>query len=115
LGHGGVFGGRGFATVVDDAGAELSMSDELAALRLAPRRARALLHIATHPYASNREIAASIGIHDDSQVSRLLARMQDLGLVLNHAESDNPGGPNAWQLTTTGQRLLGALEAAALS
>jgi DNA-binding MarR family transcriptional regulator len=85
------------------------VSKELEALRLAPRRAKALLHLATHPYASNREIAAGIGIRSDAQMSRLLARMQDLGLVINHAQPGDHGGPNAWRLTADGERLLAAL------
>jgi hypothetical protein len=48
-------------------------------LRNAPRKTAALLHIATHPGASNRAIAAGIGIADEAQISRLLALMQDLG------------------------------------
>jgi hypothetical protein len=84
----------------------------LEALRLAPVRTRALLHIATHPYASNRGIAAGIGIGSDAQISRLLARMQDLGLVVNHAQPENHGGANAWQLTVDGRRLVRALKGA---
>lgn len=87
------------------------MSEEgLEAVRLAPRRAMALLHIATHPDASNREIAAGIGIGNDAQTSRLLARMQDLGLVVNRAPLHNSGGPNAWQLTVDGRRLVRSLK-----
>jgi predicted transcriptional regulator len=85
------------------------MSKEPAAqLRRAPRRTGALLHIATHPEASNREIAEGIGIADDAQISRLLARMQDLGLIRNHAGVGNHGGANAWQLTAEGRGLLSA-------
>jgi hypothetical protein len=42
-------------------------------------------------------------------MSRLLARMQDLGLVINHAQPGDHGGPNAWRLTADGERLLAAL------
>jgi DNA-binding MarR family transcriptional regulator len=80
------------------------------ALRRAPRRTRALLHIASHPDASNREIAAGIGIGDDAQISRLLARMQDLGLLYKRTQADNHGGANAWQLTADGRRLVTALK-----
>ena len=81
-------------------------------LRRAPRRTRALLHIAAHPDASNREVAAGIGIGSEAQVSRLLVRMQDLGLVLNRARAHNHGGPNAWQLTADGRRLVRAVKSA---
>ena len=87
------------------------MSKEPSArLRRAPRRTGALLHIATHPEASNREIAEGIGIADDAQISRLLARMRDLGLIRNHARAGNHGGANAWQLTAEGRRLISAVK-----
>jgi DNA-binding MarR family transcriptional regulator len=70
----------------------------------------ALLHIASNPQASNRDIAAAIGMVDDGQVSKLLARMQDLGLISNRAQADNHGGANAWQLTPDGARVVGALK-----
>jgi DNA-binding MarR family transcriptional regulator len=76
---------------------------------LAPRRHEALTFLLTHPDASNREIAAGIGITDEAQASRLLARMEDLGLVRNRNHY-NHGAPNAWQLTADGRRLLHALE-----
>jgi DNA-binding MarR family transcriptional regulator len=108
--------GRGARTVVSahspeerTAGVQRAGEQALHALRLAPRRAMALLHIAAHPDASNREVAAAIGIDDDAQTSRLLARMQDLGLILNQAQQENRGGPNAWQLTTDGSELVRAL------
>ena len=82
----------------------------VAQLRRAPRRTGALLHIATHPEANNREIAEGIGITDDGQVSRLLARMQDLGLIRNRAGAGTHGGANAWQLTAEGRRLLSVVK-----
>jgi DNA-binding MarR family transcriptional regulator len=80
-------------------------------LALAPRRYEALMFLATHSDASNREIAAAIGISDDGQTSRLLARMQDLGLIHNRTLYNN-GAPNAWRLTADGRRLVQALEGA---
>jgi hypothetical protein len=77
-------------------------------LRHAPRKTAALLHIATHPGASNRAIAAGIGIADEAQSSRLLARMRDLELIVNRAH--DRGGPNAWHLTAAGSRLARALK-----
>jgi hypothetical protein len=80
------------------------------ALRRAPRRVMALLHIANHPLSSNREIAAGIGIGDDAQISRLLVRMEDLGLVLNCTQAADHGGANAWQLTAEGTHVVSALK-----
>ena len=79
-------------------------------LRRAPRMMEALLHVASSPDASNREIAAAIGVASDAQASRLLARLQDLGLILNHAQPHNHGGSNAWQLTAVGTRVTTALK-----
>jgi DNA-binding MarR family transcriptional regulator len=76
---------------------------------LAPRRHEALMFLLTHPDASNREIAAGAGITDQAQASRLLARMEDLGLIRNR-NPDNHGAANAWQLTADGRRLLHALD-----
>jgi hypothetical protein len=70
----------------------------------------ALLHIASNPQASNREIAAAIGMADDGQVSKLLARMADLGLVVNRTQAINHGGANAWQVTADGARAVSALK-----
>jgi DNA-binding MarR family transcriptional regulator len=81
------------------------------ALRLAPRGTAALLYIATHPGASNREIAAGTPIGDQSQTSKLLARMQDLELVVNRTDSHHPRR-KAWYLTVAGRRLARALKRA---
>jgi DNA-binding MarR family transcriptional regulator len=77
-------------------------------LRHAPRKTAALLHIATHPGASNRAVAAGIGIRDEGQSSKLLTRMQDLGLVVNRTH--DRGRPNAWHLTVAGRRLVRAFK-----
>ena len=79
------------------------------ALALAPRRRAALTYLDTHPNASNREIADAIGMSDEAQASRLLARMDYLGLVENRTCHDR-GTPNAWRLTAEGRRLVAALE-----
>lgn len=78
-------------------------------LRRAPRVTAALQHIAMHPGASNRAIADGIGVRDEGQVSRLLARVDNLGLVVNRVERRQRGGPNAWYLTVDGRRLVTAL------
>jgi DNA-binding MarR family transcriptional regulator len=88
------------------------MGEARLALRLAPRRTTALLHIATHPGASNREIATRIGIGDEGQTSKLLARMQGLGLVANRPDARHRNGRNAWYLTVAGRRLARALKQA---
>jgi DNA-binding MarR family transcriptional regulator len=84
-------------------------SSRPAGLALAPRRYDALMYLATHSNVSNREVAAAIGIGDQAQASRLLARMRELGLIDNRSRY-NDGAPNAWQLTADGRRLVHALE-----
>jgi DNA-binding MarR family transcriptional regulator len=78
--------------------------DARSSLQLAPRRTRALLYIAEHPGASNREVAAAVGIRDQGQVSRVLRRLVDLGLAVNHNGAADRGGANAWHLTAHGLR-----------
>jgi AcrR family transcriptional regulator len=53
-------------------------------------------------YPSNRDIADSAGIADNGQVSRLLHRLQECGLVENVGEGHARGGANAWRLSERG-------------
>lgn len=72
------------------------------------RRAReCLLYLAEHPGASNREIAAGIGVAHQSQISRLLSDLSDADLVDRH--SQGAGRCNAWQLTCRGEEISHAL------
>ena len=74
--------------------------------RVTYRTARALNAIAASPGASNRNIALAAGIKDPGQISRLLTRLQNLGLIQNRG-----GGPagNAWHLTDEGRALSGTI------
>ena len=71
-------------------------------MRLTYRTVRVLIAIAAHPGASNREVAAAAGIADQGQISKLLARLQNLGLIRNGGQGQPKGAPNAWALTPTG-------------
>jgi AcrR family transcriptional regulator/DNA-binding MarR family transcriptional regulator len=55
---------------------------------------------------SNRELAQAAGVKDEGQISKLLRRLEDHGLI------ENPGGlaagSNAWRLTPRGEELLSA-------
>jgi AcrR family transcriptional regulator len=53
-------------------------------------------------YPSNREIAAFAGISDPGQISKLLRRLERLGLLENRGGGHAQGEPNAWRLTATG-------------
>jgi AcrR family transcriptional regulator/DNA-binding MarR family transcriptional regulator len=82
-------------------------SDPLGGLdmRITYRTVRVLITIAGSPGASNRQVAAAAGIADQGQVSKLLARLEHLGLVRNDGIGAAKGAPNAWFLTDRGQRI----------
>jgi AcrR family transcriptional regulator len=71
-------------------------------MRLTYRTVRVLLAIAANPDASNRQVGAAAGIDDQGQISKLLARLEKLGLVHNNGVGQVRGAPNAWQLTKKG-------------
>jgi AcrR family transcriptional regulator len=74
-------------------------------MRLTYRTARVLEGLAERPGASNREVAERAGIHDAGQVSKLLRRLESLGLLVNSGEGHAKGEPNAWGLTPRGERV----------
>ena len=74
-------------------------------MRLTYRTARVLADVAGNPGASNREIASRAGILDQGQVSKLLARLERLGLLVNDSSGHAKGEPNAWSLTPAGAAL----------
>ena len=61
------------------------------------RTLRVLAAIATHPGASNREVADFAGVLDEGQISKLLKRLESLGLIENTGEGQPKGKPNAWR------------------
>jgi AcrR family transcriptional regulator len=72
-------------------------------MRLTYRTARVLECIAQRPDASNREISKQAGIEDQGQISKLLARLERLGLAANQGQGHVRGERNAWRLTTKGE------------
>ncbi len=74
-------------------------------MRITYRTVRVLMTIAEHPDASNRLVASEAGIQDQGQVSKLLARLEHLGLVYNRGIGPVKGAPNAWQLTARGRHV----------
>jgi hypothetical protein len=71
-------------------------------MRLTYRTVRVLQCIGEHPGVSNRQVADDAGISDQGQVSKLLARLERLGLTRNAGEGHQKGEPNAWELTQLG-------------
>jgi AcrR family transcriptional regulator len=74
-------------------------------MRLTYRTALVLEGVAERPGASNRTIADHAGIADQGQVSKLLSRLQRLGLLANDGDGAVRGEPNAWKLTEQGERV----------
>jgi DNA-binding MarR family transcriptional regulator len=82
-------------------------------MRLTYRTVRVLLAIGSqdgrgsHP--SNRQVADEAGIRDQGQVSKLLSRLQQLGLIRNAGTPTVKGEPNAWELTAKGAQVREAI------
>ena len=73
-------------------------------MRLTYRTVRVLLAIAAQCRApSNREVSDAAGVADQGQISKLLARLERLGLIENVGEGHARGEPNAWRLTAKGR------------
>jgi AcrR family transcriptional regulator len=87
------------------------MSDPLEGvpMRLTYRTMKVLESVAENPGASNREVAERAGIHDQGQVSKLLARLERLGLLSNRHDGHLKGEPNAWTLARTGELVVQSL------
>lgn len=77
-------------------------------IRLTYRTVRVLLAVGDQPGASNRQIAQAAGVVDQGQMSKLLARLAERGVVRND------GGPsgNAWHLTESGGLIVSSLRRA---
>jgi AcrR family transcriptional regulator len=79
-------------------------------MRLTYRTARVLEGIAElnrqgegHP--SNRQVGACAGVSDPGQISKLLRRLERLGLLTNVGAGHAMGEPNAWALTARGEQI----------
>jgi AcrR family transcriptional regulator len=57
---------------------------------------------------SNTEIAIGIGVSHQSQMSKLLARLERIGLLVK--DPGSPGNPNAWSLTCSGRNAADVLK-----
>jgi hypothetical protein len=50
-------------------------------------------------------VADRAGVHDQGQISKLLARLDHLGLIENTGHGHAKGEANAWGLTPRGQNV----------
>ena len=71
-------------------------------IRLTYRTARVLEVIASQPGVNNRTVAEQAGIQDQGQISKLLARLERIGLAENTGDGRSKGEANAWSLTARG-------------
>ncbi len=60
---------------------------------------------------SNREVGDYAGIQDAGQVSKLLRRLERLGLLANSGAGHAKGEPNAWRLTGQGELVARSIRA----
>jgi len=61
--------------------------------------------LVAEPGLSNRDVARRVGVTDQAHMSRILARMGQLGLICNARRARSPAHANAWQLTAAGEQL----------
>ncbi|HEY3829470.1 MAG TPA: TetR/AcrR family transcriptional regulator [Solirubrobacteraceae bacterium] len=80
-------------------------------MRLTYRTVRVLLAVSECPRASSREIADAAGVSDQGQISKLLWRLERLGLLANEIDSAARGESNAWILTGKGSEIEYAIRA----
>jgi AcrR family transcriptional regulator len=74
-------------------------------MRWTYRTVRVMQGVSELPGASNRVVGDYAGIHDQGQVSKLLARLRRLGLITNTGDGRHKGEPNAWGLTPLGEQV----------
>jgi AcrR family transcriptional regulator len=82
-------------------------------MRITYRTARVLEGVCELPGASNRAVGEHAGILDQGQVSKLLARLERLGLVANSGHAR--GEANAWGLTARGEQVAQSIRAGSAS
>jgi len=63
---------------------------------------------AREPGPNNRQVADRAGISDQGQISKLLTRLEGVGLLQNTG-GETQGVPRAWQLTSHGEEVLRAV------
>jgi AcrR family transcriptional regulator len=80
-------------------------------VRLTYRTARVLECVSEYEGASNRVVSDYAGVTDQGQISKLLARLERVGLLINTGPGHAKGEPNAWRLTQRGERLARSIRA----
>lgn len=75
-------------------------------MRMTYRTICVLTAVGAQPGLSNRRIADAAGISDPGQISKLLGRLFQLGLIVKASDCGHARGePNAWRLTDKGEQV----------
>lgn len=74
-------------------------------MRLTYRTVRVLRAISEQPRASSREVADASGVADQGQISKLLWRLEHIGLIANDIRRQGRRESNAWSLTPKGREV----------
>jgi AcrR family transcriptional regulator/DNA-binding MarR family transcriptional regulator len=82
-------------------------------MRLTYRTVRVLAAVASNAPCSNRVIGDAAGMSDQGQASKLLARLERLGLIENARNGAALGLSNAWTLTKRGEEVADVITAQA--
>jgi DNA-binding MarR family transcriptional regulator len=77
-------------------------------VRPAYRTMRVLKAVGASPRSNTRETADAAGLRDEGQISKLLRRLEQRGLVENVGLRAAYGEPNEWLVTAAGERFLEA-------
>jgi AcrR family transcriptional regulator/DNA-binding MarR family transcriptional regulator len=75
--------------------------------RLTVRTQMALAAVSGRPGLNNREVSEAIGLADQGQISRMMRRLQDQGLIENTQAHTNRQA-RAWRLTADGEAVIDA-------
>ncbi len=81
------------------------------AMRITYRTVKVLIALAERPGSSNRQIGEAAGIADQGQTSKLLHRLDRLGLVENSGPGHRSGERNVWALSPKGREVERAVTA----
>jgi AcrR family transcriptional regulator len=74
-------------------------------MRITHRRLLVLAAIAQTPGSLSREVAEAAAVKSEAQASRMLARLEQLGVIENTTGSRISGRPKAWRLTELGEQI----------
>jgi AcrR family transcriptional regulator len=106
----GALGGTDAGDGSRDVSARPLGSGPIADFRLTVRTQKVLAVVAEHPGLNNHRVSELAGISDQGQVSRLMIRLSEQGLLENIG-GHGQGTPKAWHLTPHGEQIAQAGQA----